>query len=82
MVSYIKIDAAFEEQLLPSLKWLQKKAEETPTLKLGYYDNNEWKDFYRNVMSQVISKRYHQQGDFYKEVLGQIQHQFDMFYRE
>lgn len=65
-----KIDASFEEQLLPSLKWLQKKAEETPTLKLGYYDNNEWKDFYRNVMSQIIAKRYHQQGDFYKEVLA------------
>ncbi|MEP6712171.1 MAG: hypothetical protein ABJA37_07145 [Ferruginibacter sp.] len=65
-----KIDAAFEDQVLPSLKWLQNKADTDPTVDNGYTDNSEWKIFYRNLMSQVIAKRYHGQGDIYKEVLA------------
>ena len=65
-----KIDAGFEAQILPSIKWLQKKAIEDTTMKFGYYDNSQWKIFYRNLMSEIIAKRYHAQGDLDKEVLA------------
>ncbi|MEO5944683.1 MAG: hypothetical protein ABIP30_00715 [Ferruginibacter sp.] len=65
-----KIDVAFEDQILPSLKWLQNKADTDPAVNNEYNDNSEWKLFYRNLMSQVVAKRYHEQGDIYKEVLA------------
>lgn len=65
-----KIDAAFEAQLLPSLKWLQKKALDDKPAKAGYYEVSQWKTFYRNLMSEILAKRYHSQGDLYKEALA------------
>ena len=64
-----KIDAAFEAQILPSIKWLQHKAQTKKAVKSGYADAEQWKIFYRNLMSEILAKRYHQQGDMYKEVL-------------
>lgn len=55
-----KIDLAFEEQILPSIQWLQAKAK----------SDDEWKKFYRNLMSEIIAKKYHQQGDIHKEALS------------
>lgn len=67
-----KVDAAFEKRILPSIQWLQQKAiTEKKDDKSGWYSNNsDWQIFYRNLMSEVIAKRYHQQGDIYKEALA------------
>lgn len=54
------IDAAFEEQLLPSIQWLAGKAKK----------DDEWKKFYRNLFTDVIALKYHSQGDVYKEVIS------------
>lgn len=54
-----KIDAAFEQNLLPSLQWLEGKAKA----------DEEWKKFYRNLLSDIIAVRYHKQKDLYKEAL-------------
>lgn len=55
-----KIDAAFEEKILPSIQWLQQKAKK----------DYEWKKFYRDLTSEVLARRYHSQKDFYKEALA------------
>jgi hypothetical protein len=55
-----KIDAAFEEKILPSTQWLQQKAKKDP----------EWKKFYRDLTGEVLAGRYHAQKDFYKEALA------------
>ncbi len=55
-----KIDAAFEEKILPSVQWLQQKAKK----------DDEWKKFYRDLTSEVLARRYHTQKDFYKEALA------------
>ncbi|MEQ1796420.1 MAG: hypothetical protein ABL872_00640 [Lacibacter sp.] len=54
------IDAAFEEQLLPSIQWLEGKANK----------DEEWKKFYRNLFTEVIALKYHAQNDIHKEVLS------------
>lgn len=54
------LDAAFEQQLLPSVQWLEKKAA----------SDEEWKKFYRNLFSEIIAIKYHQQHDIEKEVLS------------
>jgi hypothetical protein len=64
-----KIDAAFEEQLLPSIKWLEEKAKSEKSIKAGYNEVLQWKTFYRNLMNEILAKRYHQQGDIHKETL-------------
>lgn len=61
-----KITAQEEAKLLPSLKWLQQKAMAESTT-----DNDivsTWKIFYRNIMTVALAKKYHAQGDVYKEV--------------
>lgn len=55
-----KIDTAFEEELLPSIQWLEAKAKK----------NDDWKKFYRNLMTEVIARKYDKQGDIYKEALS------------
>lgn len=55
-----KIDPAFEEQILPSVQWLETKAKK----------DEDWKKFYRNLMSEIIAKKYHLQGDIYKEAMS------------
>jgi hypothetical protein len=64
-----KIDAAFEEQLLPSIKWLEEKAKSEKPDNAGYYQIMQWKAFYRNLMSEILAQRYHQQGELHKEAL-------------
>jgi hypothetical protein len=65
-----KIDAAFEEQILPSIKWLEEKAKAEKTETAGYFQIIQWKAFYRNLMSEILAQRYHQQGDLHKETLA------------
>lgn len=54
------INAAFEEQLLPSIQWLEGKANK----------DEEWEKFYRNLFTEVIALKYHAQNDIHKEVLS------------
>jgi hypothetical protein len=64
------LDAAFEEQILPDLQWLEAKAKADKKLTVGgWYELSQWTNFYRNLMTDVLAKRYHQQGDLSKEVL-------------
>jgi hypothetical protein len=65
-----KIDAAFEEQLLPSIKWLEEKAKTEKPEQYGYSTIEQWKTFYRNLLSEILAQRYHQQGDLHKETLA------------
>ena len=64
-----KIDAAFEEQLLPSLQWMEEKAKKEIKFNNGWSELNDWQKFYRNLMSEVLAKRYHQQNELHKEAL-------------
>ncbi len=64
-----KIDAAFEEQLLPSLFWLEERVRNEKPATTGYYQTSQWKKIYRDLMSEILAKRYHQAGDYHKEAL-------------
>ncbi len=64
-----KIDAAFEAELLPSVQWLEEKARSEKEEHIGYNTVHQWQAFYRNLMSEILAQRYHQQGDLYKEAL-------------
>ena len=64
-----KIDAAFEEQLLPSLQWLDEKVRTEKAETLNYWQVQQWRSIYRNVLSEVLAKRYHQQSNLTKETL-------------
>lgn len=64
-----KIDAPFEEQLLPSLQWLEDRVKAEKAVTLNYWDVQQWRNIYRNLLSEVLARRYHQQGDLAKEVL-------------
>lgn len=65
-----KIDAVFEEYLLPSIEWLETKAKNEKPADMGDYEITQWKQFYRNLMSEIIARRYHRQGDLAKEALA------------
>ena len=56
-----KINGSFEEQFLPSLIWLKHKAQEN--------NDESWRKFYRNIMSEILAKRYHEKRDLAKEAL-------------
>jgi hypothetical protein len=65
-----KIDRAAEERILPSLRWLNGKAKTEGRDELNYYEAGPWKQFYRNLLNEVIAKKYHTQGDWHKEALA------------
>ncbi|GAB3420325.1 hypothetical protein [Niabella aquatica] len=73
-----KIDAVLEAGILPSLQWLYNKAvaagqKQEKDYDYYYYGNsekNQWPRFYRNLMVDVLSKRYKAQGDLNKAVLA------------
>jgi hypothetical protein len=64
-----KIDAAFEEQLLPSLQWLEERVKTEKAISLDYWHVQQWRNIYRNLMNDILAKRYHEQGDLVKETL-------------
>jgi hypothetical protein len=64
-----KIDAAFEEQLVPSLQWLEERVKAEKAVTLEYWEVQQWRTIYRNLMSEILAKRYHEQGDLAKETL-------------
>jgi len=67
------VDPAFESKILPSVQWLEKKAASDSKGIKAYNEfmrtNSNWQQFYRNLMAEVLAKRYHQQGQTYKEAL-------------
>lgn len=65
-----KIDEAFESALLPSLQWLEEKIRTEKTDTMGYWQIQQWRSIYRNLMSEIVAKRYHEQGDLAKEALS------------
>ena len=64
-----KMDAATEREILPSVKWLAAKAIADTTGARSWHAA-PWKLFYRNLLNDVIAKRYRAQGDRYKEALA------------
>ena len=64
-----KIDAAFEEQLVPSMQWLEEMVKAEKAITLEYWQVQQWRTIYRNLMSEILAKRYHEQGDLAKETL-------------
>lgn len=64
-----RIDAAFEEALLPSLQWLEEKVKAEQAITLDYWQVQQWRTIYRNLMSEIVARRYHEQGDLAKETL-------------
>jgi hypothetical protein len=67
-----KIDATFEEQILPSVQWLLQKAKNDKGIKTSnsWSDIDTWKQFYRNLFNNILAPRYNKQGDVYKEALA------------
>ena len=65
----VKIDANFEEEILPSIQWLEEKALLEKPVKAGYNEIRQWQAVYRNLMSEILANRYHQQGNLDKEAL-------------
>lgn len=65
-----KIDAAFETQLLPSLQWLLEKVKTEKTTASGYWEIRQWHTIYRDLLSEIIARRYHLQNDLAKEALA------------
>lgn len=64
-----KIDAAFEEQLLSSLQWMEERVKTEKAITVDYWQVQQWRSIYRNLLSEILAKRYHQQGDLAKETL-------------
>jgi hypothetical protein len=64
-----KIDAVFEEQLLPSLQWIEERVRSEKAVEFNSWQVQQWRSIYRNLMSEILAKRYHAQGDLAKEAL-------------
>ncbi|MEO5888905.1 MAG: hypothetical protein ABIQ31_01570 [Ferruginibacter sp.] len=64
-----QINTAFEEQLLPSVQWLEERAKNEAPDSAGFFKIGQWRKIYRDLLSEILSKRYHQQGEYHKEAL-------------
>jgi hypothetical protein len=65
-----KIDPAFEAEILPTLQWIESKASAENKLQQNEFAaKTNWIKFYRNVFTEILAKRYHKQGEIYKEAL-------------
>lgn len=62
------IDDQFEDRILPSLQWLIKKANKPEWSSNS--ESEQWGKFYRNLMTEVLAKRYYQQKNLNKELLA------------
>jgi len=65
-----QVDAAFEEQLVPALQWLEEKIKGEEPVTLDYRQVQQWRTIYRNLLGEILAKRYHRQGDLAKETLS------------
>ncbi len=66
---HTEMDASFEEQLLPSLVWLQERVKNEQQVSSRFYETGPWKKIYRDLLCEILAKRYHQVGEFHKEAL-------------
>ncbi|MBC7888946.1 MAG: hypothetical protein H7Z13_13800 [Ferruginibacter sp.] len=64
-----QMGAAFEEQLLPSLQWLEERVKTEKPTGLGFNETGHWRKIYRDLMSEILSRRYHKLGEYHKEAL-------------
>ncbi len=65
-----QVDAAFEEQLVPALQWLEEKIKAEEPFTLDYRQVQQWRTIYRNLLGEILAKRYRRQGDLAKETLS------------
>ena len=65
-----KMDAVQELKIMPSVKWLQQKARQDIPANKDLEKGSTWQIFYRNIMAEALAKKYHAQGDIYKEALA------------
>jgi len=63
-----QMNTAFEEQLLPSLQWLLERARDENGSDPGA-GTGQWKKIYRDLLSEILSRRYHAAAEYYKEAL-------------
>ena len=85
-----KIDADFENKILPSVQWLYNKVDafkkdSNINTNTDYYRDSEqaqWYRFYRNLMVEILSKRYKAQGNIDKALLaiGSAENHLDNYY--
>ena len=64
-----EMDTAFEEQLLPSLFWLDERVKNEQPVNSSFYEVGQWKKIYRDLLCEILARRYHQVGAYYKEAL-------------
>lgn len=55
-----KFDAIAEQNILPALQWLYKKT----------LNNEEYKKFLRNFLTEIVAQRYQQQGEDFRAALA------------
>lgn len=65
-----RLDAAAEQKILPSLQWLWKKADEEKKLDETGMVTYQWRDFFKNVLVEVMAARYAAQGETNRMVLA------------
>jgi hypothetical protein len=63
------IDKNFEEKILPSIQWLEKKAQSDKQKGIDGSDGN-WVKFYRNFFNSIIAPRYALQKEKHKSMLA------------
>lgn len=64
-----QVNSNFEEQLLPSLQWIETRVKNEKKVGSDIFEIAQWTKIYRDLMSQILATRYHQQGEFHKEAL-------------
>ncbi|MEJ7587493.1 MAG: tetratricopeptide repeat protein [Ferruginibacter sp.] len=64
-----RMDHAFEEQLLSSLQWLKERAASEKIAGEDFSIMYQWKKIYRDLFSEILSRRYHLAGNYSKEAL-------------
>ncbi len=65
-----KIDPAFEDKILPAIKWLGDKAIQEKKAFNKTEMVTQWITSYRNLMTEILAPRYHKQGNKVKEALA------------
>jgi len=66
---HAEMDSAFEEQLLPSLVWLDERVKNERPVSSQFYEIGQWKKIYRDLLCEILARRYHKAGEYHKEAL-------------
>ena len=54
---------------MPSIQWIEERVKSEKAITVDYWQVQQWRSIYRNLMSEILAKRYHAQGDLAKETL-------------